>query len=215
MPPSKSSTITSRLLASLPEAIWAEANRRLRLVPELWTLAEDDAALTAFCSLGGDPLNWRPGPLALAAYAAKHPECAGNAEAWLLGHGREQMTAAYDRLLSSDSPLNPLDEALPAALTLRLRAYTTQDWNTLIDEATHSPQSERWRLPLQYLWGLLETPADLLTALLKSNPTGAVLAAQCLVVNLTPGEASQLVAKLNLSLSANQWLMFVQAIQAM
>jgi len=206
-----SSTLTARLLASLPESLWAEANRRLRLVPELWTLADDDEVLTAFCALGGDPLNWRPGPLALTAYAAKHPECAGNAEAWFLGEGREKMTLAYDRLLSSDSPLDSLDEALPAALTLRLRAYTTQDWAALAEEAT----PERWRLPLQYLWGLLETPDDLLTALLKWSAVGAVLAGQCLVVNHAHEEAVKLVAGLNLSLPRNHWLAFVQAIEAM
>src|SRR5437016_11729001 len=211
---SQTKSITARLLATLPEVIWAEANRRLRLVPELWALAEDEDVLTALCALGDDPLNWRPGPLALAAYAAKHPECAGNAEAWLLGEGRERVTAAYDRLISSDSLLDPLDEALPAALALRRRAYTIGDWAALAGEATQS-QSERWRLPLQYLWGLLEFPDDLLTALLKGSPTGAALAGQCLVVNLASDEAAKLVAALNLSLPANQWLKFVQVIQAM
>ena len=78
-----SASLTSHLLAALPESIWAEANRRLRLVPELWDLAQDGAVREAFAALGGDPLHWRPGPLALAAYAARYPECEGNAEAWL------------------------------------------------------------------------------------------------------------------------------------
>jgi tetratricopeptide (TPR) repeat protein len=212
--PSPSKSITARLLASLPESIWAEANRRLRLVPELWTLAEDDAVLTAFCALGGDPLNWRPGPLALAAFAAKHPDCAGNAEVWLLGEARERVTTAYDRLLYSDLPLDPLAEALPAALALRPRLYATRDWAALAEDATHF-KPERWRLPLQYLWSLLETQADLLTALLKSNATGAELAGQCLVVNHTHEEAVKLVAGLNLSLPAHQWLVFAQALESL
>ena len=61
------STITSRLMSALPESVWAEANRRLRLVPELWKLAEDDQILQALCEIGGDEARWRPGSLALVA----------------------------------------------------------------------------------------------------------------------------------------------------
>src|SRR3972149_5213339 len=94
MSPPTSFTITARLLKALPESTWAEASRRLRLVPELGDLARDTVVLEAFCALGGDLSNWRPGALALAGYAAKHPECEGNAEAWLAGAGAERVYAA-------------------------------------------------------------------------------------------------------------------------
>src|SRR5512137_1505565 len=97
-----SANITARLMAALPESIWAEANRRLRLVPELWKLAEDDQVLDALCKLGGDEPQWRPGNIALAAYGAKRPECqASGAEAWFFGDGRERIGAAYAQLTSA------------------------------------------------------------------------------------------------------------------
>ena len=57
MSPPTSFTITPRLLKALPESIWAEATRRLRLVPELGNLARDNVILEAFCALGGDLSN--------------------------------------------------------------------------------------------------------------------------------------------------------------
>ena len=105
MSPPTSFTITPRLLKALPESAWAEAARRLRLVPELENLARDNVILEALCALGGDLSNWRPGSLALAGYAAKHPECEGNAEAWLAGAGREHVNAAYAQLVDPTAPL--------------------------------------------------------------------------------------------------------------
>src|SRR3990170_612592 len=89
-----SSTITSRRIAVLPESLWPEASRRLRLAPELWALAADPQILEAFCALGGDARKWTAGPLAMAAYAVRHPECKGSAETWLPGEGRDRTNAA-------------------------------------------------------------------------------------------------------------------------
>jgi tetratricopeptide (TPR) repeat protein len=218
MSPSTSSAITSRLLSALPESVWAEANRRLRLVPELRDLARDDAILDAFCALGGDPSAWRPGALALAAYAARHPKCEGNADAYLSGAGHERVNDAYARLtdppiLPSSNPpasLHPLDDCLPAALALRLRGRATANWTAIAADAVALP--DRWRLPLQYLWGLIESPAELFTALLRVNPDGARLAGRCLVVNCTPPEAVELVGRLDPSIPAAHWLAFIQSI---
>ncbi len=206
-------SLTSHLLAALPESIWAEANRRLRLVPELLKLAQDGSVYEAFTALGGDPLNWRPGPLALAVYAARHPECAGNAEAWLAGAGRERVNAAYAQLVNPTAILNPLDDCLPAALALRLRGYATTDWAAIAADAAAQP--DQWHLPLQYLWGLLESPTDLFTALMKLNPTGAELAAQCLAVNCQAAEAAGFVMRLKLAVPTAHWLAFTHTLKNM
>ncbi|MGH2522393.1 MAG: tetratricopeptide repeat protein, partial [Anaerolineales bacterium] len=219
------STVTSRLMAALPEALWAEAGRRLRLVPELWALAEDPEVLEAFCALR-DPHGWRPGPLALSAYAAKHPECGEDAEAWLLGAGRERVGAAYLQLIQPHAhalrPAHPLDDSLPAALALRLRAHATHDWASLASDAVASDDCaqpghpHRGRLPLQYLFGLLpDGPNQLFAALLNAGPHGAALAGQCLVVNCAATEAARFVASLNLSPSPSQWLVLAETIEAM
>ena len=213
MSPPTSFTITARLLKALPESTWAEASRRLRLVPELGDLARDNVVLEAFCALGGDLSNWRPGALALAGYAAKHPECEGNAEAWLAGAGRERVNTAYTQLVNPPVSLHPLDDCLPAALALRLRGYATTDWPAIAADASAFP--DRWRLPLQYLWGLLESPDDLFTALLEANPAGAELAGQCLVVNCTPPAAVAFVTRLSHTASTRHRLTLVRAIEGM
>src|SRR5205085_8689221 len=106
------SNLTARLLADLPESMWTEAVRRLKRVPELGAMAENEEMRGVFVSHASAPRragsaaskgarlgavdsasqapNWRPGPLSLQAYAVRHPACQGNAEAWLLGAGRER-----------------------------------------------------------------------------------------------------------------------------
>lgn len=206
-------SITSRLLAELPEALWAEANRRLRLVPELSALAEEAVVLAAWCALRAESL-WRPGSLALAAYAAHHPECQGSAEAWLLTEGRDKITSAYLKLTmpANNESLAPVDEALPAALALRTRLNATQDYAGLAHEA--AAQRDRWRLPLQYLWGLLGEEAEkLLAALLRANEPGAELAGQCLVVN--ESVTSALVVAPRLAAPPGHWLAFARSLVSM
>src|SRR5512144_1700280 len=167
-----SPSIAARLIAGLPETLWPEALRRLRRVPELWTLAENDDILAAFIeqvssprsstgplqATGGSAAQWRPGPMALAAYQVVHPECQGRPEKWLAGAGRERVGAAYAALTTEPRALHPIDEAVPAALALRLRMVATADWPALATEACTHP--EHWRLPLQYLWGLLNDGHD-------------------------------------------------------
>lgn len=207
-------SITSRLLVELPEALWAEANRRLRLVPELWALAEEEAVLAAWCALHHESL-WRPSSLALAAYPAQHPECQGKAEAWLLLEGRDKITSAYLKLtaqIADNALLAPIDEAIPAALALRTRLNATQDFTALAREA--AAQAERWRLTLQYLWGLLgESAEKLLAALLQTSACGAELAGHCLVVNESLSSAVTLAARLTAPTS--HWLALSHALTAL
>jgi tetratricopeptide (TPR) repeat protein len=210
-----SAYITARLMASLPESIWAEANRRIRLVPELWKLAEDDQILDALCKLGGEEARWRPGNIALAAYTAKNPECqATGAEAWLFGDGRDRIGAAYAQLTNAilTAPLQPLDQALPAALALRLRMRATFDWAALATEAGAQP--ERWRLPLQYLWGYLSSPDAIFGTLMKGSPACARLAGLCLVTNHALPDAIEIVSRLSSSTPVPAWPVLAQAIEA-
>ena len=132
-------TPTAQLMSDLPEGLWTEGVRRLKRVPAMWRMAENDELRRAFAEHGRAPrpprpgwaksaavgkqdgtsraANWRPGPLALIAFGVRHPECQGNAEAWLLGNGRDKLAAAYGLISEGSEPLDPLDEALPAAPT--------------------------------------------------------------------------------------------------
>lgn len=170
------------LITSLPEALWAEATRRLQHTPALWDLAERQPALiTTFAAAGVQLTDWRPASLALAAYALRFPESAPEPEAWLLGAGRERLSEAYPRLVSSEVALDPVADALPAALALRVRGLVTLDWQTTAADAAGHP--ERWQLPLQYLVGLLEDPRPLLAELLAHSPATAALTAPVLAAN--------------------------------
>ena len=201
-----SANITARLMAALPESIWAEANRRLRLVPELWKLAEDEQVLEALCKLGGDENQWRPGNIALTAYAAKHPECqATGAEAWFFGDGRERIGTAYAQLTGASPALalHPLEQALPAALALRLRIRATFDWSALAGEASAHP--DRWRLPLLYLWGYQASPDTFFVAMMKGGAASARLAGLCLVTNQSLPETLQIVSRLAAATPLATW----------
>ena len=171
---------TAQLIADLPDGLWTEGVRRLKRVPAMWRMAENDEVRRAFVEhartarpprngrtkaagvgkqdSAGRANNWRPGPLALVAYAVRHPECEGNAEAWLLGAGRERLATAYALISAGTETLDSLEDALPAALALRLRMSATSDWTALAADAVKAP--ERWRLPLQYYgaYGPVTTP---------------------------------------------------------
>src|SRR5690242_2550093 len=127
-----SASLTSRLMAELPETLWPEGVRRLRRLPLLQDLAQNDEVRQAFvtqakryvapratakglgsAALGGEAAAWQPGPLALAAYAVRHPECNGDAESWLIGAGREKLAAAYAALTTTGAPLHPIDDVVP------------------------------------------------------------------------------------------------------
>jgi tetratricopeptide (TPR) repeat protein len=227
-------TPTAQLISELPDTLWTEGVRRLKRVPALWRLAENDETRRAFVEHARSPRpprasrakdaalarqdgagrapNWRPGPLALVAYAVRHPECQGNAESWLLGAGRETLAAAYATISEDTEALDPLEEALPAALALRLRMTATSDWAALATDAVRAP--DRWRLPLQYLWGLWRgSHAAFFAAFMAAGPVAAALAAQCLAVNLAPDEIQEFVAQQNLQLPAGQWLAFTRALE--
>nr|MBP7693901.1 tetratricopeptide repeat protein [Anaerolineales bacterium] len=204
---------TPHLLAVLPEALWGEAIRRLRRTPVLWALAADPAVAAVFASLKPDPHLWQPGRLALAVYAARHPETEGAAEAWLLGPGRDRLAAAYMRLLSAEPALDPIDDALPAALALRLRGQATTDWHAIAAEAVTQP--DRWRLPLQYVAGLDATPEALLRGLLESTPAGAALAADCLTANFSTEAGFALLAGAGGAAPAAHWLALGRRLKAL
>src|SRR5688572_5765264 len=226
-------SVTARLIASLPESLWPEAVRRLRRVPALWALAENDEILQAFIEQAGAPrplsrrvppvdafdsagaaFAWRPGPLALAAYAVVHPECQGKAEKWLMGAGREKVGAGYALLTGEPTALHAVDDAVPAALALRLRMVATADWGALAAEAC--AQGEAWRLPLQYLWGLLtDGHLEFFTGFAKAGPCGAALAAQCVITNLSPDETIAFVEHAAPDLTPRQWMALAQALEAM
>lgn len=206
-------SLTRHLIASLPESLWSEAVRRLRQTPELWTLAErDEAVLTAFCAVGHTAELWRPATLALAAYAARHVEAGAEPERWLLFEGRERLSAAYARLVDEGAELDPLDEALPAALALRVRGEVTTDWQTTAADAASSPA--RWRLPLQYLFGLLENPRGLMLALLDHSPATAALVAPALAANFDAEAALNLVAPLTAGVATPHTLALIETLKS-
>jgi tetratricopeptide (TPR) repeat protein len=229
-------TPTAHLINDLPDGLWTEGVRRLKRVPAMWRLAENDEVRRAFvahartvraprvgqaksATIGkqdgaGRVAIWRPGPLALVAYGVRHAECQGNAEAWLLGVGRERLAVAYAMLSEGNELLDPLEEALPAALALRLRMAATSDWTALAVDAARTP--DHWRLPLQFLWGLWQSDhSAFFAAFMHGGPISAALAAQCLAVNLAPDEIQEFVAQQNLQLPAGQWLAFTHALEAL
>lgn len=206
-------SLTCHLISSLPESLWSEAVRRLRQTPELWALAErDETVLAAFDAVGHTPELWRPAPLALAAYAARHPEAGAEPERWLLLEGRERLSAAYARLVTETDDLDPLADALPAALALRVRGEVTTDWQTTAADAAAHPV--RWRLPLQYLFGLLENPRSLMLALLDHSPATAALVAPALVANFSAEAALNLVAPLTAGVAAPHTLALIEALKS-
>ncbi|MDW8325659.1 MAG: tetratricopeptide repeat protein, partial [Anaerolineales bacterium] len=206
-------SLTRHLLASLPESLWSEAVRRLRRTPELWALAErDDAVRAAFCSIGHRPELWRPAPLALAAYAARHPEAGTEPERWLQLEGRERLNNAYTKLVDESAELDPLGDSLPAALALRVRGEVTTDWQTIAADAASTPA--RWRLPLQYLFGLLDDLGDLMPALLEHSPETAALVAPALAANFDAEALLKLVAPLTAGLPTSHTLALIKAFKS-
>lgn len=207
-------SLTSQLLSALPESSWGEASRRLTLLPELRRLAEDDPSLLdAFCALSRDARAWRPGRLALAIYQRRHPESRPDAEAWLLNEGRERLSEAYARLVSSEAALDPVDEALLAALALRVRGQVTIDWHATAADAHANPA--RWRLPIQYLAGLVEALPPLVSALLQHSPETAALAAHALAVNLDAEATLRLLTQEPLPAPAAHWLSCLAAFKTL
>ena len=65
-------TPVETILAALPEQRWAEATRRLKLVPELWEVAHEPDVLQAWLTSAASDFEgtWRPGRLAMIAFGA-------------------------------------------------------------------------------------------------------------------------------------------------
>ncbi|MEK7311002.1 MAG: hypothetical protein AAB382_03430, partial [Chloroflexota bacterium] len=83
---------------SLPESLWPEVNRRLRLESALWELTAIKDVVAAFLDLGDDLVLWRPGQLGLAALGVFEPQSAADPFTWLKAAGRERLAKAYNAL---------------------------------------------------------------------------------------------------------------------
>ena len=204
-------TPVESILAALPEARWAEATRRLKLVPELWEVAHEPEVLQAWLAAADFEANWRPGRLAMIAFGARYPEVTSDPESYLLGDGYDQTGAAYAALATPSAALDPIRHALPAALALRLRASAASDWNGVAIEAGAQP--ERWRLPLQYVWGLIDQPTDLLEALLNASLESAAVAGFVVAANLSPAGIVALIQQAAPECPAKHWLAFTSTLR--
>lgn len=208
-------TITETLLSTLPESLWSEAVRRLKLTPALWAqAATDEATLDAFCLTGasGNPNTWRPATLALAAYAEQHVHCEGNAELWLLAEGQETVGTAYARLVAGEA-LHPINEALPAALAVRARGQATTEWDSTAQDAAKHP--DHWRLTVQYTLGLLAEPHALVEALLTHSTATAELAAHGLAANYEAEAVEAILADVECEAPAHHWLALIETLKSL
>jgi tetratricopeptide (TPR) repeat protein len=211
-------TLTEKLITSLPDSLWSETVRRLKLAPELWQLAEsDDATLKAFVAAAakGDVSTEskapRPATLALAAFAAHHGECDGNPELWLLAEGTDLVGGAYAKLAAGET-LHPIEDALPAALAVRARGQATTEWATAAQDAARNPDG--WRLVTQYLVGLLPEPGELVTALMEHSTATAALAALGLAANFEAEAVEATLIHAGLDLPAAHWRAALEAFKA-
>ncbi|MGQ0604335.1 MAG: tetratricopeptide repeat protein [Anaerolineales bacterium] len=211
-------TLTEKLITSLPESLWTEAIRRLKLTPALWALAEtDNSTLDAFRVIGanGNPNALseatRPAALGLAAYSARHAECDGNAELWLLAEGHEIVGGAYAKLAAGEA-LHPVEDALPAALAARARGQATTEWNTTASDAHNNP--DQWRLIVQYLFGLLVEPGEFVAALMEHSTATAALAAHGLAANFDAEAIETLLTDARLDLPARHWLVGIETFKS-
>lgn len=183
-------TLTSRLMSALPEALWAEVNRRLRACPELWRLAHEADVLDVFLLAGSDLHQWRPGPLGLACLGAQAPEGKDDPEAWLAGSaaGQARLAAAVASLHDGQDDLGLVESAI-AAVALRMRRQYDGNWSGVVREA--SRHAARWLLPLACIYGLVDEPGQLTGELFQHSADGewgAALAAHLLWLNCTGPE---------------------------
>ncbi|MEK7327389.1 MAG: hypothetical protein AAB217_19255 [Chloroflexota bacterium] len=136
--------------ASLPETVWAEVNRRLRVEPALWQLANTGNLLATFVKLGDDLTLWRPGQLGLTALAVLVPQSAPNPLAWLDEAGRERLALAYTKLASPDrigtkelremKELPELVDATMAAVALNRQLEATGGFTGVAAPASAAPE---------------------------------------------------------------------------
>lgn len=193
---------------SLPESVWAEVNRRLRVEPALWQLANTGNLLATFVKLGDDLTLWRPGQLGLIALAVLVPQSAPNPLTWLNEAGRERLALAYTKLTSPDrigtkelremKELPELVDATMAAVALNRQLEATGGFTAVAAEALAAP--DRWGLPLVCLYSLLDDPAPLVTALLTPQTPSvfAGLATRIWIANESPADLAVTVTRAGL-----------------
>jgi tetratricopeptide (TPR) repeat protein len=185
---------------SLPETVWAEVNRRLRVEPALWQLANTGNLLATFVKLGDDLTLWRPGQLGLLALAVFVPQSAPNPLTWLDEAGRERLALAYTKLTAPDKigtkelreikELPELVDATIAAVALSRQLDATGGFTGVAAEALAAP--ERWGLPLVCLYSLLDDPEPLVAALLGGGH--GELVARLWIANESPTDLAGMAA---------------------
>ena len=145
----------------LPESIWSEVNRRIRVertLRDLLDQCEDDAraSLAAACQTVE---MWRPGIVG---------------KVYLQVKGQERRNKGQQ--------LPELAQATLAALNLKERLQATQHFASLAHDAKNSLRD--WSIPLVCLYAVVPDPSILIKAMLDQELTA--LAARILLVNETP-----------------------------
>ncbi len=153
----------------LPESIWSEVNRRIRVertLRDLLDQCEDDtrASLAAACQTVE---MWRPGIVG---------------KVYLQVKGQERRNKGQQ--------LPELAQATLAALNLKERLQATQHFASLAHDAKNSLRD--WSIPLICLYAIIPNPSVLIKAMLDQELIA--LAARILVANETP---QSLISNLN------------------
>jgi len=186
----------------LPEPLWAEVNRRLRAEPALWEFAHSDGVLPAFVAAGKTLDAWRPGPLGLIALPVYLPAAAPDPIAWLTAEGRDKLSKAYDqwhnRHSTGDGEVPEFIWAAIAAVALKQKLAATGDFAGVAEAASHPGG---WELPLVCLYGLLDDPAPLASALLQRS--SATLVARLWIANESLKAMAELAPKATAAESVN------------
>lgn len=177
----------------LPEPLWAEVNRRLRAEPALWEIAHSDGVVPTFVAACKTLDSWRPGPLGLVALGVYEP-AATDPFAWLTADGRDKLAKAYDQWheghSTGDADLPELIWATIAAVALKQKLAATHDYAGV---AAIASRPEHWELPLVCLYGLLDDPAPLVSALIQASLTELV--SRVWITNESPKAVAELALK--------------------
>ncbi|MBI5713389.1 MAG: tetratricopeptide repeat protein, partial [Chloroflexi bacterium] len=145
----------------LPESIWSEVNRRIRVEPTLRDLldqCEDDARASLATTCQTVEM-WRPGIVG---------------KVYLQVKGQERRNKGQQ--------LPELAQATLAALNLKDRLQATHHFASLVLDAKNSLRE--WSIPLACLYAIIPNPPALIKAMLDHELTA--LAARILIVNETP-----------------------------
>ncbi len=145
----------------LPESIWSEVNRRIRIEPILRDLleqCEDDTRLTLAATCQTAEM-WKPGIVG---------------KVYLKIKGQERR--------NNNQQIPELAQATLSAFNLRERVQATSHFASLALDAKNSLRE--WSIPLACLYAIIPNPSVLVKALLDHELTA--LAARILLVNETP-----------------------------